>query len=311
MRVWFFACVLAIAAGCNRGAPNRNIVPMRTQVYMVVPSGGAEWVRAVCDGFESEAKKQNADAKIGTFDKEDAKSIVGAVEALNPGSTMTVCVLFSERDAIAETAQTLVSKDIRLITVGSDDSTAARVGHVGSLPSDAAKRWDEIRRQAFPNAKSVLVVFSSPTFKRARLQGAIFGSTLKVNSQQIRESTNPIRYRFVDFDKVTAKDVSQVDVVIAIGDDALRTCIKLDAKALTAVDGSKYALDWARGGKGRFLIGINYREIGRKAFQLAYQKITMQTVEHSFLELPYSDSRETTLDQMAREMETGESIGSG
>jgi hypothetical protein len=47
MKIWCFACVVTIAAGCSRGVPSRNIVPMRTQVYMVVPSGGAEWVRAV------------------------------------------------------------------------------------------------------------------------------------------------------------------------------------------------------------------------------------------------------------------------
>lgn len=297
------ACaVITIGCGTQTSDLPRPALPL---FPLVVPKSDDPLIAQFAEGFQLEAKEQGTSAKIATYEKATEAQIVAAARSLNPSTTMPVCVLFTERGQIGDAVQALLNANIRAIAVGADDTNVPRVGHVGFSPADCAMRWNEIRKVAHPKAKKALVVFGENSLKRERLEGAFYGATLNVNTEDYKKSTSDLLYRVRSVGDVKAEDVAWAEFVTAVGESALRKCQELGAQNLIVVDSSEASFEWAQGGVNRYLIAPNFRELGRKALRMAQERYTTYTLTNSILELEYDDSKSTALEIIREAQKTG------
>ncbi|MFN8138752.1 MAG: hypothetical protein U0R49_03020 [Fimbriimonadales bacterium] len=294
-----FILVVLLLAGC--GKPEKELTkPVLPTFCLVLPNKVESWVKQIETGFSDEVKFQSATLSVGRYDKGEAKSVIAAVKAMKPTTAVPVCIVIEDRSLVRPVVEGLLNEGIHVITVGGDDGSSPRAGHVGMSPSSCGERWNTARRQLFPKATNALFVFGSPRFKRERLEGAFFSTTLNVNTKEIKKSTNDLKYRTVSADQLTPKDLQWASVVTAIGEDALKNAVQLGAKNLLVVDSSPAAFDWAEGGVGRVVISANYYTVGQEAMKLAAERYTSFGNQNPINELDYDDSVETPLPELRK-----------
>jgi hypothetical protein len=188
-----------------------------------------------------------------------------------------ICIAFESPELIKETLDLLSLENRVVITVGTDDSSAYRVGHVGA---DAKKLAAQvaIRSQALdPPAKRILYLLGNSPIDREMLEASAF-----------RESDQWQKYRprTKAVGDVTDEDFDWCDLVVAVGEDALDKAIASSVERIIPTDPAQKALDLLKPGRAPTVITNNYFDIGLRASRIARERFIVGSIQTPILSIP-------------------------
>ncbi|HWP31415.1 MAG TPA: hypothetical protein VNK96_06815 [Fimbriimonadales bacterium] len=280
--ICLFLCLMPLLIGCGR-----EIGPKQPPIYgLVIPAGNEQWKKEIKDGFQFAAREFHVNYIIREYEETNPSSIISAALSIPKTERTPICIVFLRREPIASVASALSKNNRVMITVGVDDASAERVGHIGMSPERLAYLWKIRATQLFPRFRNVLFVFGREPIKTDRIEGAVFQ-----RSRNWRE----FKTRFRESEELSKEDVAWADVVVCIGLDALNKARLFEAKAIFPVDSDDNTLQLIESEELPFALAPKYFEIGVRALRLAREHHIRNFIAQPLSLLDYAEIDQPSL----------------
>lgn len=248
--------LIPLLIGCSK-----EIGPKQPPIYgLVVPAGNEQWKKEIKDGFQFAAREFHVNYVIREYEQTNPNSAITAALSIPETERTPICIVFLRREPIAKAAKALMKNNRVMITVGVDDASAERVGHIGMSPERLVYLWKIRATQLFPRFRNALFVFGKEPIKTDRIEGAVF---------QRSRNWQEFKTRFREGEELSKEDVAWADIVVCIGLDAVNKARLFEAKAIFPVDSSDNTLQLIESEELPFALAPKYFEIGVRALRLA------------------------------------------
>lgn len=281
MRAFLFAFVLTILAGCG----GSDYVP-RPTFTLVLPDGDEQWKREIAAGFVDTLRAYGYESKIVRCANLDTESILAAAKQAPKGERAAISIVFTRREQVASVVNALSKFEREVITVGADDATVGKAGHVGISAERTVYIW-KIRISQLPKVPSqILFVFGNEPIKTERMQGSVYS-----RSGEGKE----FRSRFRELADVTQEDLEWAELIVPVGEDAYLFASKASTRNLFPISGSDVVLSAIREGVISHALTLEHYQVGVRTAQMA-RDYHLQSVRSPVNNLPCEEVDQDSLE---------------
>jgi hypothetical protein len=274
MRYFSITIAVLLLYGCDK---NETYIPPPPSYFLLLPQSKSTWSDHIEKGFLAGCEQLQMECKAQRYGKNDAESISQAVLDMGDPKDAPVCIAFDEQDAIKKTMDLLSLKGRTAITVGVDDSNAFRAGHVGADVKKLATQIANRSQALSPEANRILFTFGSSPIDQKMLEASVF-----------RESDRWQKYRprNKSLADVTAEDYTWCDLVVPVGEDALKKAVESSASRIIPTDPTDGALALLKSGRSPIVVANNYFDIGVRASRIAREHFVYGRISKAILPIP-------------------------
>jgi len=274
--------LIAFFSNCGK-----EIGPEQPPIYgLVIPAGNEQWKREIKDGFQFACREFHVNHVIREYEETNPNSIITAALSVPETERTPICIVFLRREPIAKVASALSEKNRKIITVGVDDASADRVGHIGMSPERLVYLWKIRATQHFPRFRKVLFVFGKEPIKTDRIEGAVF---------QRSRNWHEFKTRFRESEDLSRDDIAWADIVVCMGFDAVKKARLLNVKSLFPVDSDDNTLKLIESETLPFALAPKYFEMGVRALRLAREQHIKNFIAQPISLLDYAEIDEPSL----------------
>ncbi|MEO7454169.1 MAG: hypothetical protein ABIV13_05335 [Fimbriimonadales bacterium] len=268
---WLLLIGIVTFFGC---AKEKTYIPPAPTYFLVLPDKPTIWVEHVEKGFLAGCEQLQMECAVKKYGDLAPPALAEFVVAMGDPRKAAITIAFESPEKIKETLDLLSLKDRSAITIGTDDSTAYRLGHVGADAKKLASLL-AIRSQSMdPPAKRILLLFGSAPINREMLEASVFRESNKWETFRPRSKT---------VTEVTEEDFSWCDLVVPIGEDALDKAIASKGTRIIPTDPSQKTLDLLDAERVPTVITNNYFDIGLRASRIAREKFVYGQIQTPIL----------------------------
>lgn len=286
------SAAIALLLGCgNDDLPD--------PVYaLLIPQSDAWWAREIEAGFSAAAEQFFIKTKVIRYTNEDAEHIVQKLGDLDGGPVVVVTLSSDDAERLAAS---LVARNVRHILIGPDELAGSRLAHVTPSAANLAYQWKVRWNQMEPPPRNVLVLFGDVPIARNDIVSAFYRRSNDWSEYQLR-----VRSVY----EVQDNDVAWANIILAIGEDALRKSFPNPHKQIVPVDGSEAALHALESGTVERVFVPNFFQCGYRAARLARDAFLDVLSAPVSLQIPFEEVDAEYLPMFLKKRYSIPSIGS-